>query len=189
MRSFWNGSGIIPGDVPTWLAWSLPTFPDQTNPGFHVRFFQSFDSLVLTAAHLFHNIFDREEDIYSSLIVDPVILYGQGDPVQHECIQDLRIRRKLLKCFQGEQLLGDTVKGMLVNIIGLKIFESDLFHHNYPLPIFDSSVNTAPALRARTQVAAAVFDTPHNEQEVVLSSTGLRIMGRVVEAQSAKQPV
>ena len=93
MRSFWNGSGIIPGDVPTWLAWSLPTFPDQTNPGFHVRFFQSFDSLVLTAAHLFHNIFDREEDIYSSLIVDPVILYGQGDPVQHECIQDLRIRR------------------------------------------------------------------------------------------------
>ena len=74
-----------------------PFLLDQPDSFLCIQLRQEFYCGLPAASHHLSGIFDCKSDIHPSLIVEPLVLHGQGHPVQQKTIEDLRFTGELFK--------------------------------------------------------------------------------------------
>lgn len=72
-----------------WFSEPLTLAFNQAN--LFLQIGQQLDCLFVPAVHVGHNFFNRVDDIYAALLIDPAILRRECDAIQQDSVQGFRL--------------------------------------------------------------------------------------------------
>ena len=106
----------------------LPTPPlsllyplNQTDPFFAIQFRQQLYRFFMPALQKLLNFAQYEININSASIIHPTVFDRQAHSVKHQAIQQFCIRRDAPEPWIADQLLRNTIKGILLSFMPIEV--------------------------------------------------------------------